>query len=75
MVKWEKVKLPPPSDTIYIMPKGGGSEVYFGGEKSLVANSTVHEILDAIKSIESTPLRLTKKDIGMVLNRFSKENV
>ena len=61
MVKWTKAKIPPPSDTIYIMPTDGGSEVYFGGEKCLVANSTVHEILDAIKSIELTPLKLTKK--------------
>ena len=74
MVKWTKVKIPSPSDTVYIIPVDGGSEVYFDGEKCFITNSTVNEILDAIRSIELTPPKLTKEDVDAALKERAKND-
>lgn len=77
MIKWTKLPYPDcltqDPNLIYVIPCDEGSQIWFEGERCLVEDTTVQEIMDKFNTIGCTSFRLTKEEIEKMIEELKKE--
>lgn len=67
MIEWTKLNLPEnlihDLNLIYVVPCDDGSEIWFNGEKCIVEDKTVLEIIDKFNATGCTSFQFTKEEI------------
>lgn len=78
MIKWTKLPilddLSYDQNLTYVIPCEEGSQIWFKGERCIVEDVTVMEIVDKFNSIGCTSFQLSKDDIETMIEEFMEEN-
>ena len=71
MTKWTKLPVPDcltqDPNLIYVIPCDEGSQIWFEGERCLVEDVMVQEIIDKFNTIGCTSFQLTKEEIEKMI--------
>lgn len=78
MIKWTKLPILDyfsyDSNLTYIIPCEEGSQIWFEGERCIVEDVTVQEIIDKFNTIGCTSFQLTKEEIETMIEELKEEN-
>ena len=78
MIKWTKLSFlncyVQDPNLVYVIPCDEGSQIWFNGERCLVEDVTVQEIIDKFNTIDCTSFQLTKEEIEKMIEELKEEN-